>query len=263
MTVITECDVQQFVIDKCASGLSKKTVRDLIAVLKSVAKFGRRQKLFPFEDWEIAYPLQTEAKRLSTLSLHHQRRLMSHLLEQPTPQNVGVLLALCTGMRIGEVCALEWNDVDFKQKSLTVRHTVGRVYNCDSKSTERIRSSPKTKNSCREIPLSKQLYHSLKAVRKQSSSAYVVGVSTRPKEPRSYRDYYSRLLKRLGIPHVVFHGLRHTFATRCIESCCDYKTVSAILGHSNVATTLNLYVHPDFGQKKRCIDRMSKLLGFT
>ena len=75
-----------------------------------------------------------------------------------------------------------------------------------------------------------------------------------------YRDYFNRLLKRLSITPIVFHGLRHTFATRCIESQCDYKTVSSILGHSNVATTLNLYVHPNLQQKKRCIDKMSKFV---
>ena len=81
-----------------------------------------------------------------------------------------------------------------------------------------------------------------------------------PKEPRTYREYFNRLLKRLNIPPIVFHGLRQTFATRCIESQCDYKTLSVILGHSNVATTLNLYVHPDIRQKRRCIERMNKFL---
>lgn len=263
METIVECDVQQFVIDKCASGLARKTVRDMVAVLKSIVKYGNKHGIFHFEEWEIEYPTDTENKLLPTLSLNHQRILMNHLIEQPTQQNIGVLLALCTGMRIGEVCALQWEDVDFTQKIITVRHTVGRIYNCELKTTERIHTSPKTKNSCREIPISKQLFQSLKTVRRQSQSPYVVGTSTQSKEPRSYRDYFSRLLKRLNIPHLVFHGLRHTFATRCIESQCDYKTVSVILGHSNVATTLNLYVHPNISQKKRCIDRMSKFLGMT
>ena len=258
METIAECDVQQFVIDKCASGLARKTVRDMVAVLKSIVKYGNKHGIFHFEEWEIEYPTDTENKLLPTLSLNHQRILMNHLIEQPTQQNIGVLLALCTGMRIGEVCALQWEDVDFTQRIITVRHTVGRIYNCELKTTERIHTSPKTKNSCREIPISKQLFQSLKTVRKQSQSPYVVGTSTQSKEPRSYRDYFSRLLKRLNIPHLVFHGLRHTFATRCIESQCDYKTVSVILGHSNVATTLNLYV-----QKKKCIDRMSKFLGMA
>ena len=263
METIAECDVQQFVIDKCASGLARKTVRDMVAVLKSIVKYGNKHGIFHFEEWEIEYPTDTENKLLPTLSLNHQRILMNHLIEQPTQQNIGVLLALCTGMRIGEVCALQWEDVDFTQRIITVRHTVGRIYNCELKTTERIHTSPKTKNFCREIPISKQLFQSLKTVRKQSQSPYVVGTSTQSKEPRSYRDYFSRLLKRLNIPHLVFHGLRHTFATRCIESQCDYKTVSVILGHSNVATTLNLYVHPNLSQKKKCIDRMSKFLGMA
>lgn len=253
METIAECDVQQFVIDKCASGLARKTVRDMVAVLKSIVKYGNKHGIFHFEEWEIEYPTDTENKLLPTLSLNHQRILMNHLIEQPTQQNIGVLLALCTGMRIGEVCALQWEDVDFTQRIITVRHTVGRIYNCELKTTERIHTSPKTKNSCREIPISKQLFQSLKTVRKQSQSPYVVGTSTQSKEPRSYRDYFSRLLKRLNIPHLVFHGLRHTFATRCIESQCDYKTVSVILGHSNVATTLNLYVHPNLSQKKNVL----------
>lgn len=207
---ITEKDVQQFVIDKCTSGLARKTVRDIVAVLKSVIKYGNKHGIFHFEEWEIEYPTQTENKLPPTLSLNHQRILMRHLLEQPTPQNIGVLLALCTGMRIGEVCALKWEDVDFAQKTVIVKHTVGRIYNCELKSTERVHSSPKTKNSYREIPISKQLLQALKMVRKQSQSPYVVGTSTQSKEPRSYRDYFGRLLKRLDIPHLVFHGLRHS-----------------------------------------------------
>ena len=261
MEIITENDVQQFVIDKCTSGLARKTVRDMVAVLKSIIKYGNKHGIFQLGEWEIEYPSYTGNRSLPTLSLNHQRILMRHLIEQPTPQNIGILLALCTGMRIGEVCALKWEDVDFTQKTVTVKHTIRRIYNCELKSTEKVQSSPKTKNSCREIPMSKQLFQALKTVKKQSPSPYVVGTSVQSKEPRSYRDYFNRLLNQLDIPHLVFHGLRHTFATRCIESQCDYKTVSAILGHSNVATTLNLYVHPNLNQKKRCIDRMSNFVG--
>ena len=208
-TAITEDDVQQFVIHKLSCGLARKTVRDMVAVLKSVAKYGRKHKTFPFEDWDIKYPTNTEMSRLPTLAIKHQRILMRHLIEKPTAQNIGVLLALCIGMRIGEVCALQWQDVDFSQRIITVRHTVGRVYNCELKSTEKIHSSPKTRNSCREIPISKQLFQCLKTVKKVSVSPFVVGASEHSKEPRSYRDYFSRLLKRLGIPQIVFHVARH------------------------------------------------------
>lgn len=151
MEIITENDVQQFVIDKCTSGLARKTVRDMVAVLKSIIKYGNKHGIFQLGEWEIEYPSYTGNRSLPTLSLNHQRILMRHLIEQPTPQNIGILLALCTGMRIGEVCALKWEDVDFTQKTVTVKHTISRIYNCELKSTEKVQSSPKTKNSCREI----------------------------------------------------------------------------------------------------------------
>lgn len=258
---ITEEEVQMFVINKLTNGLAKKTVKDIVAVLKSVVKYGSRRQVFPFKNWQIEYPTETKTHRPPTLTIKHQRMLMKHLTKKPTTQNIGILLALCTGMRIGEVCALQWQDVDLTQRIITVRHSIGRIYNCKTKTTEKIHSSPKTKNSFREIPISSLLHKSLKAVKGISPSPYVLGTMNHPKEPRTYRDYFSRLLLRLNIPKIVFHGLRHTFATRCIECQCDYKTVSAILGHANVTTTLNLYVHPDIGQKKRCVERMNKFIG--
>lgn len=87
---------------------------------------------------------------------------------------------------------------------------------------------------------------------------FVLTNSEKPLEPRLYRRYYQNLMKQLGLPPMKFHGLRHTFATRCIECQCDYKTVSSILGHSNINTTLNLYVHPDICQKRKCIDKMMR-----
>lgn len=149
----------------------------------------------------------------------------------------------------------------FGPTKTSVRSTVGRIYNCEKGATEHYASSPKTRNSVREIPISTPLLDALRKVRRQQeANIYVVGSGIKPKEPRTYRETFSRLLRRLKIPSIVFHGLRHTFVTRCIESGCDYKTVSVILGHSNVATTLNLYVHHNLDQKKRCLDRLNKFL---
>lgn len=164
-------------------------------------------------------------------------------------------------MRIGEICALQWKNVDLTHRTIMVSQTLSRIYNIETKATEQIIATPKTKSSNREIPIGRELYAALRSIKGNATSAhFVVGNASSPKEPRTYREYFSRLLRRLGIPHIVFHGLRHTFATRCIECMCDYKTVSVILGHSNVATTMNLYVHPNKDQKKRCIDRLSKFL---
>lgn len=258
---ISEAETQQFVLDKLDSGLSRKSVHDILAVLKAIAKYGAKHSIFDFPDWEIEYPSETSIRQLPVLSLANHRKLLRELSVNPTIHNIGIMLALCCGMRIGEVCGLQWKNVDLQRRLITISSTVSRIYNCDTKSTEHYTSTPKTKRSNREIPISQVLLDALRIVKSQQhGSIYVVGDGVKAKEPRSYRETFSRLLQRMKIPQIVFHGLRHTFATRCIESGCDYKTVSVILGHSNVATTLNLYVHPNIDQKKRCISRMNKFL---
>ncbi len=258
---ISEEDVQQFAFGKLETGLSKKTVHDIIAVLKSVVRFGAKRGMSEMPSWDIEYPTNTSARTLPVLSLHDHKKLLNAISSEPTSQNIGILIALCCGLRIGEVCALQWKNVDMIRRIITVVGTAGRIYNCDLMATEQYVSTPKTRNSNREIPISPLLFKALNAVKKQQGiGMYVVGEGARAKEPRTYRETFCRLLKRVGIPPIVFHGLRHTFATRCIESGCDYKTVSVILGHSNVATTLNLYVHPNIDQKKRCISRTHKFL---
>ena len=260
-TFITEAEAQQFALDKLNAGLSRKSVHDILAVLKAVAKYGAKHGIFELPSWDIDYPTETTARKLPVLSLSDHRKLLGELSSNPSTQNIGIMIALCCGLRIGEVCALQWHNVDLQRRIITVANTVSRIYNCDTMHTEHYASSPKTKSNNREIPISSLLLNALRSVkRQQSGGSYVVGDGTKAKEPRTYRETFSRLLRRLNIPQIVFHGLRHTFATRCIESQCDYKTVSVILGHSNVATTLNLYVHPNIDQKKRCISRMNKYL---
>lgn len=260
-TFITEAEAQQFALDKLNAGLSRKSVHDILAVLKAVAKYGAKHGIFELPSWDIDYPTETTARKLPVLSLSDHRKLLGELSSNPSTQNIGIMIALCCGLRIGEVCALQWHNEDLQRRIITVANTVSRIYNCDTMHTEHYASSPKTKSSNREIPISSLLLNALRSVkRQQSGGSYVVGDGTKAKEPRTYRETFSRLLRRLNIPQIVFHGLRHTFATRCIESQCDYKTVSVILGHSNVATTLNLYVHPNIDQKKRCISRMNKYL---
>lgn len=258
---ISEAEVQQFAFDKLETGLSKKTVHDIIAVLKSIGRFGAKRGLSEMPSWNIEYPSDTSARVLPVLSLPDHKKLLNAISSKPTPQNIGIMIALCCGLRIGEVCALQWKEVDMVRRIITVAGTTGRIYNCDLMATEQYTSTPKTRNSNREIPISTSLFKALNVVKKQQKvEKYVVGEGIKAKEPRTYRETFSRILKRLEISPIVFHGLRHTFATRCIESGGDYKTVSVILGHSNVATTLNLYVHPNLDQKKRCISRMNKFL---
>lgn len=260
-TEVSEREAQKLVIDKLSAGQSRRSVKNILATLKSIIHYGEKHCGFPGEKWDIAFPTETAKRQLPVLSLSHQRKLMRHITAAPTAHNIGILIALSTGMRIGEVCALQWKNVNLQTRTISVCQTLSRIYNIETKATEQIIATPKTGSSNREIPIGKELYTALRAMKANAiAEEFVVGNSSTPKEPRTYREYFSRLLRRLGIPSIVFHGLRHTFATRCIECMCDYKTVSVILGHSNVATTMNLYVHPNRDQKKRCIDRLSKFV---
>lgn len=161
-------------------------------------------------------------------------------------------------MRIGEICALKWEDIDTENGIISVKKTIQRVYMIEGEEryTELILDSPKTKNSIRDIPMTRDLLKLLKPLKRIVNNNYFVLTNeAKPTEPRTYRNYYKQFMQEIGVPILKFHGLRHSFATRCIESKCDYKTVSVILGHSNISTTLNLYVHPNMEQKKRCIDQ--------
>lgn len=188
---------------------------------------------------------------------------MEHLRNNFTFKNLGIFICLSTGMRIGEICGLRWCDVDTVEGVIKVRHTLQRIYiiEGETRHIELLLDTPKTANSVRDIPMSSELLKMLKSLNKVvNENYYVISNDIKPIEPRTYRNYYKKLCKQLDIPELKFHGLRHSFATRCIESKADYKTVSVLLGHSNISTTLNLYVHPNKEQKKKTIDKMLRSL---
>lgn len=260
---IDESDVQCFVFNKLNAGLNQKTVKDFLIVLKMVYRFGVKLGLMEHREWDVKFPISQERTGIDVLSIANHRRLVKFITQNFTFRNLGILLCLHTGMRIGEVCALKWEDIDISQGIINVKRTIERIYIIENgnRHTELIISTPKTKNSIREIPLSKELVKMIKPLKKVVNSAFFVLTNEcKPTEPRTYRNYYKSVLQNLQIPLLKFHGLRHSFATRCIESQCDYKTVSVILGHANISTTLNLYVHPNFEQKKKCIEKMTKRL---
>lgn len=260
---ISEEDVQQFVFKKLKEGLSQKSVKDILIVLKMILRYGAKHNLMEHRQIEIRFPTERERQEVEVLSKANQRKIMEFVKSNFTFQNLGIYICLSAGLRIGEVCALTWNDIDAEQGVIYVNKTIQRIYLVGEieKRTEVIIDTPKSKNSIREIPMTKELLRMVKPLKKVvNSSFFVLTNSAAPTEPRTYRNYYKRLMKQLDIPALKFHGLRHSFATRCIESNCDYKTVSVLLGHSNISTTLNLYVHPNMEQKKRCIEQMLKAI---
>ncbi|VTR43590.1 tyrosine-type recombinase/integrase [Sphingobacterium thalpophilum] len=259
--LIEETDVQNFVFKKLEAGLSHKTIKDILIVLKMIMKFGAKNKWLEYTPFDIQFPTEREKHNIEVLSRADQKKIMNYIQEHFTFRNLGVYICLSAGMRIGEICALTWEDIDTDSAVINVRQTIQRIYVIEDgkRRTELILDTPKTKNSIREIPISKDLLRILKPFKKiVNPSFFVLTNDAKPTEPRTYRSYYKNLMKELKMPELKFHGLRHSFATRCIESNCDYKTVSVLLGHSNISTTLNLYVHPNMEQKKKAIEQMFK-----
>ena len=262
-TDIQEEDVQQFVFKKLEDGLSQKSVKDILIVLKMILRYGAKHNLMEHRQIDIRFPTEREREEVEVLSKANQRKIMEFVKSNFTFQKQGIYNCLSAGLRIGEICALTWDDIDAEQGVIYVNKTIQRIYLVGEieKRTEVIIDTPKSKNSIREIPMTRDLLRIVKPLKKVvNGSFYVLTNSVAPTEPRTYRNYYKRLMKQLNIPALKFHGLRHSFATRCIESNCDYKTVSVLLGHSNISTTLNLYVHPNMEQKKRCVEQMFKAL---
>lgn len=258
---VEEAEVQAFVFRKLELGLSHKTIKDILIVLKMILKFGAKHKWLDYTPFDIQFPTVRESQHIEVLSRSDQKKIMNYIQEHFTFRNLGVYICLSSGMRIGEICALTWQDIDLENGIICVNQTIQRIYVIEeaSRKTELILDTPKTKNSIREIPISKDLLRILKPFKKiVNPSFFVLTNDAKPTEPRTYRSYYKNLMRDLQMPELKFHGLRHSFATRCIESNCDYKTVSVLLGHSNISTTLNLYVHPNMEQKKKAIEQMFK-----
>jgi integrase len=187
--------------------------------------------------------------------------ILKNIEDNFTFRKFGIFICLSTGLRIGEICGLRWDDLDLENEVIKVRRTVQRIYIIENgtRKTELIVDNPKTKTSNREIPMSKVLIKLIKPLKKVVNELfYVVTNEAKPTEPRTYRAYYKEFMKSLDMPPLKFHGLRHSFATRCINAGVDVKTASVMLGHSNITTTLSVYVHPNAEQKKSAIDKMFK-----
>ncbi len=256
-----ESDLQGFVLCSLEKGLSEKTVKDVVVVIKMIQKFAVKKGLMKLCPIDVIYPKNSKKQELAVMTKEDQKILFEYSKNNFSFKNLGLMICLSTGLRIGEVCGIRWSDIDLNEGTLHIQRTVQRLYCVDgpTRYTKIVVAEPKTRESNRVIPLSSELLRIVKPLLKVvNGDFYILSNDKDPIEPRIYRNYYKRVIKELGIPYLKFHGLRHSFATRCIESKNSVKTVSVILGHSNITTTMNLYVHPDNKEKKRCIERMLK-----
>lgn len=199
-------------------------------------------------------------KEVVILELDEQRQLETYIKYNQSLTELGVMLSLYAGLRIGEVCALRWNNIDFKNHIITVDATIIRIKNGNNKWIYKI-GPPKTTHSKRDIPITDNLYQLLTAEFSNKKSPYIVSSQESFFNIRTFEYRYHKLLNDADLYPHHFHTFRHTFATRCIESGVDIKTLSEILGHSSVYFTLNTYVHPFFQEKCIQMEKLNNLTG--
>lgn len=237
-------------------GLSAKTVHDILVVMRSVAKYAEREYGYRNPMRNTSMP-KSETKEAEVFNKDERSRLQNYLQSNLSERNLGILLTMYSGLRIGELCALKWSDIDFENGIVRVSKAVQRVSDKSGKGkTKIVITSPKSKTSVRDIPIPTFILDILKR-EKKSSELYILSGTYKPMEPRTMQNRFKAVLKNCGIRNAKFHLLRHTYATVCIESGFDAKTVSELLGHSNVNITLNRYVHSSMETKRRCVDRLN------
>lgn len=244
-------------------GLSKKTIQDVIICLKNILKVASILEVAETKAISVLWGTGNNEtkKQVEAYNKDQVRKLVASLEETPSFKNLGLLITIYSGMRIGEVCALQWKDIDLEEKVIRVNKSIQRIYTEEDTmgkmKTELLISTPKTKSSQREIPIVQPLFKMMKDFAKICRPDYFVcSGTTTPIEPRTYRSYYMKKIEEIGLPRLKFHGLRHTFATQLIASKADVKTVSAILGHSDITTTLNTYVHPSRDDKRNALSKL-------
>lgn len=243
-------------VEQLMEKLSNKTVKDIMTVLKAILKYAEIKYDINFKISLISTPAQI-TNEVEVFNDRDRKKMEKYCIESKEIRDLGVLISLYTGLRIGEVCALKWSDIDFEKRYIKVNHTLQRVY-VNKKDTKVLYDRPKTKKSIRKIPMAKVLYEKLKEVSKNYDyEAFVLtGDTKRYYEPLGYRYIYRKILEKCDIEYKRYHQLRHTFATRCIKVGMDVKSLSEVLGHANVSITLNIYVHSSFETKNKFINKL-------
>ena len=250
---ITSMDLADFSDSLINQHLSRNTINDILMVLGSLLRFTHRfhdNKLIP-----VPF-VKNDKKEMRVLSRKEQHILEEYINKEMNATKFGVLLALYTGIRIGELCALQWKDID--NGNINIYKTMYRIKK--DQRTEVVIASPKTVSSFRIIPLPAFLKNKIDSFRQEADS-YVIGSKKTPfVEPRLMQIRFKKITNQCCFENVTFHTLRHTFATRCVECGFDIKSLSEILGHSDVKTTLNRYVHSSIEQKQINMNKLSAII---
>lgn len=239
---------------KTGKGLSANSVNAIISVIQSSLKTAHLLGLTKEYTADKLKRPKLKEKPVECFTLSEQKQIEQAILNGKKDKLYGIILCLYSGLRIGELIALQWSDIDLTKGILTISKS------CHDGKDGLIIDEPKTATSRRIIPLPKQLLPILRSVKKRSDSPSVVSANGSTVSVRSYQRSFELLLKKLKIPHKGFHSLRHTFATRALECGMDVKTLSEILGHKNLTITLNRYAHSLMEHKTDMMNKLGKLL---
>lgn len=266
---ITEAEIQGFISHLHSNGrkdntggLTVKSIRDVILVLRLAMHYAYKERIIPLLNWDlIEYPKEVDMHKIISLSKEQEQQLIQCIYMDLNRKTAGILVALFTGVRIGELCGLQMSDISLMSKTITISKTIQRIYEKKKESSYIHIGPPKTKTSARTIPLPSLLINIIQKFYTDNPNHYFLTGKTKPTEPRTYRQFFNRFVKRNGLQKVKFHEIRHTFAVRAIEIPeFDIKSLSEILGHKNVSFTLNVYGSANLQQKTKCMNLLNDLL---
>lgn len=246
-------EVYSFIEQKMKNGLSVRYISDIIVLLKAIFRYASREYHIRNVLENLIMPKKSKPE-ITVFSPEQQKKLEHLLAGKGDLTSVGISLSLYMGMRIGEICALKWDDIDLEKREITVRKTIQRIQLKNGKrKTKLIITDPKSTNSIRVLPVPACLARLLEQFQ-NSAENFVLSGSQKPVEPRVMQYRFAKLLKNANLPSVHFHSLRHLFATNCIALGFDVKTLSEILGHSSIEVTLSRYVHSSMDRKRACME---------
>lgn len=255
---LTAGRINAFINKKLADGLSASYVRDVFTVFKTMLKYAQEEYGFRISLKNVVLP-KAERKQVEKISDTEQKKLVSYLKANMSLTAFGILLSLFMGLRIGEICGLKWEDVDFQNKILHIRRTVQRISSANgNRKTKIVISAPKSATSFREIAIPDALMKYFEMFRDEVDHFILSGMD-KPVEPRTMQYRYKKILHTADVEDHNYHKLRHTFATNSAEKGFHVKALSAVLGHSSVTLTLNRYIHPDRTYERRLMNMCMQL----
>lgn len=252
---------------KCEGGLSSKTVQDNYMILNNFFKYLKKRGIIKENICSDIRLPKDYNHNVRVLSREEQRAIEREVRKSTYENSFGIIICLYTGIRIGELCGLRLKDIDLQQGILRVRGTVQRIRNIgdEQAATSIVYGPPKSIASIRDIPLAEPIYELMKIkiedrLEKESGNhALLLTKSGKYVEPRVYQKHFQSIVKKANIPEANFHCLRHTFATRALETGVDYKTLSELLGHSSPTITLKIYAHSLLEEKKKAVHLVGQL----